>query len=184
MEKYPWYKIIESNEQIMQGDFVWDCPVVIPPDVINKSDSNNSFEIIEYDVVVMSQSCDIEHGKLTNLLVCPVYPLEQYIEIMSENSENNITPKLLMKTKNALRNGNNPGYHLLNKIETQSFENDFLLVDFRNVFGVSFEFLKNFIKNDDESRIRLLSPYREHLSQAFARYFMRVGLPVGIPQFK
>ncbi|MBD5492017.1 MAG: hypothetical protein HDR16_07880 [Lachnospiraceae bacterium] len=29
-------------------------------------------------------------------------------------------------------------------------------------------------------RLRLCPPYREHLSQAFARYFMRVGLPVNI----
>jgi hypothetical protein len=29
---------------------------------------------------------------------------------------------------------------------------------------------------------RLLPPYREHLSQSFARYFMRVGLPVDIPK--
>jgi hypothetical protein len=27
------------------------------------------------------------------------------------------------------------------------------------------------------------SPYREHLAQSFARYFMRVGLPVNIPPF-
>jgi len=25
--------------------------------------------------------------------------------------------------------------------------------------------------------LRMLSPYREHLAQGFARYFMRVGLP-------
>ena len=30
-------------------------------------------------------------------------------------------------------------------------------------------------------RKRLLPPYREHLSQSFARYFMRVGLPTDIP---
>jgi hypothetical protein len=29
----------------------------------------------------------------------------------------------------------------------------------------------------------LLPPYREHLSQAFARFFMRVGLPVEVPPF-
>lgn len=29
-------------------------------------------------------------------------------------------------------------------------------------------------------RLRLCPPYREHLSQAFARYFMRVGLPINI----
>ena len=26
--------------------------------------------------------------------------------------------------------------------------------------------------------------YREHLSQSFARFFMRVGLPVNIPPFR
>jgi hypothetical protein len=33
------------------------------------------------------------------------------------------------------------------------------------------------------TRLRLLPPYREHLSQSFARFFMRVGLPVDIPSF-
>jgi len=31
-----------------------------------------------------------------------------------------------------------------------------------------------------EPRLRLRPPYREHLSQAFARFFMRVGLPTDI----
>ncbi len=32
----------------------------------------------------------------------------------------------------------------------------------------------------NEPRLRLLPPYREHLSQAFARFFMRVVLPVEV----
>jgi hypothetical protein len=31
---------------------------------------------------------------------------------------------------------------------------------------------------------RLQSPYLEHFSQAFARFFMRVGLPSAVPPFK
>ncbi len=31
-------------------------------------------------------------------------------------------------------------------------------------------------------RLRLLPPYREHLSQSFARQFMRVGLPIDLPR--
>ena len=30
----------------------------------------------------------------------------------------------------------------------------------------------------------IIPPIREHLSQAFARFFMRVGLPFNIPPFK
>jgi hypothetical protein len=33
-------------------------------------------------------------------------------------------------------------------------------------------------------RWRLRSPFLEHFSQAFARFFMRVGLPSSIPEFK
>ena len=36
------------------------------------------------------------------------------------------------------------------------------------------------IAEDIEIRLRLCPPYREHLSQAFARYFMRVGLSINI----
>ena len=33
------------------------------------------------------------------------------------------------------------------------------------------------------TKVRILPPYREHLAQAFARFFMRVGLPVDVPPF-
>jgi hypothetical protein len=59
----------------------------------------------------------------------------------------------------------------------------YLVVDFRNVYSVSFDFLTEWVQRKGR-RLRLLSPYREHLSQAFARFFMRVGLPVDIPPFK
>jgi hypothetical protein len=52
-------------------------------------------------------------------------------------------------------------------------------VDFKNVYGIHFDFLLDLIRQPSP-RIRLLPPYREHLSQAFARYFMRVGLPLDI----
>lgn len=41
-------------------------------------------------------------------------------------------------------------------------------------------FLESFLQNKQQSRLRLRPPYREHLSQAFARFFMRVGLPTGV----
>lgn len=37
---------------------------------------------------------------------------------------------------------------------------------------------------NQEKRLSLMSPYKEHLSQAFARFFMRVGLPIDISEFK
>lgn len=57
------------------------------------------------------------------------------------------------------------------------------VVDFRNIYSVSLNFLSDLTMKKGE-RLRLLPPYREHLSQSFARFFMRVGLPVDIPAFK
>jgi len=50
------------------------------------------------------------------------------------------------------------------------------------VFSLPVRFVRK--KAADGRRLRLLPPYREHLSQAFARFFMRVGLPVDIPAFR
>jgi len=109
------------------------------------------------------------------VLVCPVWPLSEF-----ENRSNFFKSK---NGKEALRRGNVPGYHLLNKCEINGFETEYLVVDFRSVYSVPFEFLMNLAEERGE-RLRLLPPYREHLSQAFARFFMRVGLPVDIPPFK
>jgi hypothetical protein len=85
--------------------------------------------------------------------------------------------------KESLRRGYLPGYHLLNKCEIDGFQTDYLIVDFRNVYSVPFDFIVELAKKRGK-RLRLLPPYREHLSQAFARFFMRVGLPVDIPPFR
>jgi hypothetical protein len=83
--------------------------------------------------------------------------------------------------KEQLRKGNLPGYHLLNRCEIEDFETDCLVADFRTVYSVSVPFLREYAATKGKRR-RLLPPYREHLSQAFARFFMRVGLPVDIPE--
>ncbi|MBE0478052.1 hypothetical protein IBX65_02895 [Candidatus Aerophobetes bacterium] len=63
------------------------------------------------------------------------------------------------------------------------FERGYTVVDFRSVYSVAFDFIVELAEKRGK-RLRLLPPYREHLSQAFARFFMRVGLPMDIPSFK
>ena len=58
----------------------------------------------------------------------------------------------------------------------------FTIIVFKRIYTTPKETLEDFVEKVG-NRIRLLPPYREHLSQAFARYFMRVGLPEDIPRF-
>jgi hypothetical protein len=54
---------------------------------------------------------------------------------------------------------------------------DVRVVNFYEVFTVPRDFLEDVLRQRQRARLRLRPPYREHLSQAFARFFMRVGLP-------
>jgi hypothetical protein len=175
-QEYPWYSVVQQNEVLMQGDLIENCPVIIPPNTLLEDDIP-TIEINKFDVIILTQSCDLENGKISSVLVCPYFTLQEFGNYQ----------KFVQSTegKEQLRRGNLPGYHLLNKFDgsAREFYDDFLVVDFRNVYGVSFSFLKEFAKVKPQ-RLRLLSPYREHLSQALARYFMRVGLPSNIPEFK
>jgi hypothetical protein len=84
------------------------------------------------------------------------------------------------QAREELRQGKFPEYHLLQRFESDGLPNDFYFVDFHHIYSVPKRFVEEIIKNKPHKR--LLPPYREHLSQSFARYFMRVGLPVDIPQ--
>lgn len=174
MQEYPWYASIEKTSGLEQGDIILSCQIVKP--LVQATDINQQLEanVAEYDVVVMSQSCDLAAEKIDLVLVCPFYSLKNIGEMYGEYKAD------AMKEK--LRKGSVIGFHLLNKCKIKT-EEDYLVVDFKNVYSVPLPFLKK-IATAGKERIRLLPPYREHLSQAFARFFMRVGLPVDIPAFE
>lgn len=175
MVEYPWYTLVSEEKGLEQGDFVLNCPIMEPVHDINEGKMKTTY--IEYNVVVMSQSCDLTNKKVELVLVCPFWDMKT-IEKYNPWFQSN-------KNKEKLRKGYQPNYHLLNKpdLENINLESDYLVVDFRSVFSVPYHFLIEYIARK-EHRIRLLSPYKEHLSQSFARFFMRVGLPVDITPFK
>lgn len=171
--EYKWYRKVNGSDPLEQGDIIPKCPIITPPKEITHE---KKFKVkqTDYDVIIMSQSCDLVGRKIRIVQVCPIYCLEELSKL---------DPKYKNKgSRNDLRKGKVITMHLLNRVEELVF-NDFLIVDFGSTFGVHIDFLSEYIKEIGD-RIRLLPPYREHLSQAFARFFMRVGLPSDIPKFE
>jgi hypothetical protein len=172
--EYPWYSIIEQNNDLQQGDFITDCPVVIPPATLNLKDIPD-VDVKKMDAVVLTQSCDLVNKNIENILVCRYFSLSDFFaELQKEQTLNAKRRKSILDN---MRKGHLFSYHLLNKHE--DVFDDYLVVDFKNVYGIHRSTLNELTKQL-KTRIRLLPPYREHLSQAFARYFMRVGLPQDI----
>jgi hypothetical protein len=172
---YPWYTEVASTEALQQGDFITKCQIVQPKVEAYKENQEIEADVIEYDVIVMSQSCDLAARKIELVLVCPFLTLEElgktYVHLNNPTERENI------------RKGYVTGYHLLSNPENHQADGGCLVVDFKSVYAIPFDFLERIV-GEKGNRRRLLPPYREHLSQAFARFFMRVGLPSDIPQFK
>ncbi len=170
---YEWYEVVEGGE-IQQGDIIRACQILVPPVTLFQGQSLD-LKVEEYDVIVMSQSCDLVQKKIKLVLVCPIWQLQEF----ERENANYKSPKM----RESIRRGQVPGYHMLNKCVISGFETEYQIVDFKSTYAVHIDFLTEFVATTGK-RIRLLPPYREHLSQAFARFFMRVGLPTDIAPFK
>jgi hypothetical protein len=172
--RYPWYESV-GGPALLQGDFLDNCPILLPRDSQKLEEGGEQeADVKNYDVVVMSQSCDLEQDKLDLVQVCPHWSLDEFVQ----------NDGFLRGTegKESLRRGNVPGYHMLAESKLPELTRGIRIVDFHNVYGLPLDFAKGFADRKGK-RLRLLPPYREHLSQAFARFFMRVGLPSDIPKF-
>jgi hypothetical protein len=169
---YPWYGIA-SGVDVQQGDILRDCPVFSPPQNL---DNNGFGEVLRTlrDVIVMTQSCDLANGRSNpDVLLCGLFQRSQI-----PNDHRLANPSNL----EIVRKGGMPAFHLLAPSDLDQFPRELTIVDFRSLFSLPFEFVRR--KASQNLHLRLLPPYREHLSQAFARYFMRVGLPVDLPSIR
>lgn len=167
---FPWYEKVEGPP-LDQGDCLLKLPIIRPiydSALIAATDEghpNIDAAITRYDCIVMTQTCDLAHDKLDEVILCPFEPLDVFAQ---ENK--NYHPRKIAR-------GDVPGFHLLNQNADPPMPVS--VVSFRQIFSVPKAFLSE-VARAMPPRPRLLPPYREHLSQAFARYFMRVGLPVEI----
>lgn len=171
---YPWYRLVNGDE-LEQGDILENCPVFLPPSnlALNSLEANFTWE--QRNVIIMSQSCDMvkSRPKITEVLLCALWD-------HSELTEGHLSTDRGMEDA---RRGQLPAYHVLNECKLANTEREFRVVDFRYIYTLPLDFCTEFAVKT-QNRIRLLPPYREHLSQAFARFFMRVGLPTDVPRFR
>ncbi|MBA3946954.1 MAG: hypothetical protein H0X37_20630 [Herpetosiphonaceae bacterium] len=107
MRAYPWYGWVESDEPLEQGDFFDSCPVIVPTTDVHPG--TIQARVDEYDVVVLSQSCDLVNGKIELVQVAPVWLLSEF-QATSEKFKKS-------GELNKLRQGNYIGYHLLHRCD-------------------------------------------------------------------
>jgi hypothetical protein len=194
---YLWWEEVAAAAPLMQGDLIEGCPVAVFGEELKfdeAADLDGLLQTLTGGVgiqrvrsIVMTQACDLEQAKVRNVILCPAYTLEDFEKEWRDDF--------------AARKGKPPtpgdwnGY--IGQVKAGRIWNLTLLrkrdpgdgvttvatttvVDFHEVFSLPLKFMQAWVQKSAQPRLRLCPPYREHLSQAFARFFMRVGLPVDI----
>jgi hypothetical protein len=176
---YPWYRLVTGNE-LEQGDILLECPRFVVPAEALTDPGKHAVQIHAVDAIVLTQSCDLAiradgSCKAKDVILCPLH----FKEALTKAGD----PKYGKDAGwDEARTGKHLFIHVLNRCVLEACPLDFMLVDLGDVFTLNVKLMRSFAASK-KSRVRLLPPYREHLSQAFARVFMRVGLPADIPPF-
>ncbi|MEO8218791.1 MAG: hypothetical protein ABI718_17075 [Acidobacteriota bacterium] len=166
MESY-WAEA--SGDELWQGDLLLGCQV---PRATDDWSDGQKMIVDTYDLIVATQTCEIEQKKVTVVSTCPVWTVEYFEKA---------NPSIKGKWNEVLK-GRRQGLHMLSSYVEASNNRMALVVDFHLVFSLPYAYLqKHAVALGHRPRLR--SPWLEDFSQAFARYFMRVALPSRIPNF-
>lgn len=158
MTNNKWYEKVEDGS-ILQCDILHNFTITEVPIDSDVATSN------QYNVIVMTQSCDITDSK--HIILCPVWTRkeieEQYPTFFADGKIGTLKKYQIV------------GYHPIDECNIEGFKIPWRVVQFKRIFEARKTDVTKHVK-DSEPHLRLLSPYRELLTQEFARYFMRVGL--------
>ncbi|MGA2229370.1 MAG: hypothetical protein ABSH22_00445 [Tepidisphaeraceae bacterium] len=169
---------MSSTAGLAEGDMLPSCAVpVIRADFDQTSrarDSISPVDVDEFDLIVMTQSCDLENSKAPLVACCPICTLSEY-EAVNKSFER-------IGEWERVRQGRIEGLHLLASPTNPQDKWAAYVVDFRSIYSLPVGYL-NAHASQLPNRWRLRSPYLEHFSQAFARFFMRVGLPSSVASY-
>lgn len=170
-EGYPWYRLVTGGS-VEQGELFLDFPVVTVlssyEEIVSGSEEADQ-SLRTFDTIVVSQSCDLDAGKIETVVLCPIHRREeiedQYGELRNVGGLKRI------------KAGWVASLYMLPPCRVEEFELGSRYVSFRQVFAVPLAHVQAHARRYDR-RVRLMPPYREHLAQAFARFIMRIGFPV------
>lgn len=126
-----WASIV--GDILEQGDLLSGCLVPrLHPDFAPDNPSTRDAQVVkmeEFDLIIMTQSCDLGHGKVRQVATCPVYTLIEFETHYPEFKKKDKRETLLKQKIISL-------YPLPAPSKPEEREAS-LIVDFREIFSLS-----------------------------------------------
>jgi hypothetical protein len=171
-----------SGPGLEQGDLLRGLPIVRIGGVDLAGDSatvRSDVEVI--DAIIVTQTCDLVNDKVGTALVARVVGWAEFVAAQVEAG--NMAVRSAAFRRSLIR-GDVPPLTLLHARDAAPGL-PWSVVDLRELHVVERVRVDAHVeRSDHRPRLRLISPYREHFAQAFARFFMRVGLPHDAGRFE
>jgi hypothetical protein len=165
-----WYEIVQDGGNLLQGDLLAGCPVLRPASDLPfplPDDGNLQATVENQSLVILTQSCDLEQNKVDVVVCCIHHDLVQAGQQNRQLANKNILDEI--------KKGRLARYTLLAARDSEP-RLTLRIVDLGNILVLPKAYLER-VAAAQCPRLRLQPPYREHLSQAFGRFYMRVALP-------
>lgn len=179
----------DSSYPLRQGEFLTKVTLGRQTlETLGSSQPEFSFQTFVHSVI-LSQDCDLEQDHrvrfpagqkpsdklLSQVLLAELYPAEQIFGIVKTAGGN--------KAWDRVRQNNDPRYHFLEGVPFSADRINEglpeLVMDFKRFFTVPIDELYQRIDlTHTVRRCVMVSPYLEHLSDRFAYYLSRIGLPI------
>lgn len=167
-----WYRLPDVDDALEQGDQLFDFPLLYA--ARDEQGRPTAFEA-NAALIILTQSCDLVHDKVSTVLMAPMASISDWI---MENPYD-------LERLEVIRQGFDASLYLMPGWRDCPVEaaRDDRIIDFGTLYSVAITDVNSAL-DTLRQRIALASPAREHFSQAVARSFMRVGLPIDIPSFR
>jgi hypothetical protein len=186
-----WYASVSPAEPLSQGDIVLNCPVTgwtgEPVDLALGTGPEEELlarvQLMSADLIVMTQACDLEHSHVQDVILCPHQTLIEYraaFENKLREKGHNPSAKAWSSHCDDIKDGFVWNLVLLNSGAVDDLRTEHRVVDCHYIYTVPRSFVESLLLTRGTNRLRLMSPYLESVSQSFARYFMRIGLPTPV----
>lgn len=155
----------KATSPLEQGDVLVDFAL---PALTFEKTRGLGIERQSQTVIVVTQSCDVPKESQTDLLLASVFDYR----VLRETSD------IFKSTayRKSLSQGNVHSEFALPPRPDGNGE--FMVVAFRKLHVVPKSYVEASLPTD---ALRLSSPYKEYFAQAYARFMMRVGLPLPMP---
>jgi hypothetical protein len=171
-----WYETV-TGPDLAQGDLLQE--VLLP--FISSSDPNRpEISLERTSAIVLTQTCDLENRKVTQVLLGAISPYARYAEAERSRGKVFVASRRFRK---AVLEGALPPLAVLRPSDAAGPPLEWSLIDFRRLYTLPLDDIQR-LANSLGTRLRLKSPYREHVAQSFARFHMRVGLPTDAADFE